>query len=329
MIAQVRRAFPINSFGDVRGEEMIRGKRVFAACLSWTVILSVGALALTGCSGPNAGLTPSGPYYGEAYETPPQYSYGGPWVGTNTPWVFYQGDWFYNGMLYYFFGPQYGWAPYYAYPPTYIVRTTYYYSPKWTAWYHQHPQYVQTFTRRYPYWHNHHAGQRYDQNFYNRYHQGQGGGWQKGFQGIQTRPFPEGRKPAQPEPVPPQGHRPGAYSVTQPAPAHSPERLRPVPGQGTSPAFRGTGSTPAASYQGQPAPVQQQPQYQRQQQFQQPRKPQQFPPQQPLRPTQQPPQAYHPQPPQQPRQPHQPQPRQQQQKQQHQEKKGPQQPGQP
>ncbi|MFZ0052946.1 MAG: hypothetical protein WAK96_14310, partial [Desulfobaccales bacterium] len=42
-----------------------------------------------------------------------------PYVGTNTPWTFYKGDWFLNGLLYYFFGPRIGFAPYYAYPTTY------------------------------------------------------------------------------------------------------------------------------------------------------------------------------------------------------------------
>ena len=30
-----------------------------------------------------------------------------PYVGPNTPWVYYNGDWFLNGILYYFFGPRY------------------------------------------------------------------------------------------------------------------------------------------------------------------------------------------------------------------------------
>ena len=61
-------------------------------------------------------------YPAYSYPAPPRSPYANPWVGPNTPWVHYNGDWFLNGMLYYFFGPRYGWAPYYAYAPTYIVR---------------------------------------------------------------------------------------------------------------------------------------------------------------------------------------------------------------
>jgi hypothetical protein len=113
----------------------------------------------------------------------PQYAAGTPWVGPNTPWVYYNGDWFLNGILYYFFGNRYGWAPYYAYPPTYIVRPGQWYAPRWQEWYRGHPVYWQNFQRYYPYWRGHHEGMRYGQDFYNRYHHGQGGGWQRGYHG--------------------------------------------------------------------------------------------------------------------------------------------------
>ena len=48
-------------------------------------------------------------YGGYNYPPPPQNPYATPWVGTNTPWTFYQGDWFLNGYCI-FFGNQYGWA---------------------------------------------------------------------------------------------------------------------------------------------------------------------------------------------------------------------------
>ena len=118
------------------------------------------------------------------YPPPPQNPYATPWVGSNTPWTFYQGDWFLNGMLYQFFGNQYGWAPYYAYPSTYIVRPNNWYEPRWNAWYQQNPHYWQNFEQKHPYWRGHRVGQRYDQNFYNKYHRGQGGGWNQGFHGV-------------------------------------------------------------------------------------------------------------------------------------------------
>src|SRR5208337_3600043 len=51
------------------------------------------------------------------------------------------------------------------------------------SWYHGHPQYWSNFERQYPYWRGHQVGHVYDQNFYNQYHRGQGGGWNQGFQG--------------------------------------------------------------------------------------------------------------------------------------------------
>ena len=96
-----------------------------------------------------------------------------------------------------FFGNQYGWAPYYAYPPTYIVRPNNWYAPKWNAWYQHNPHYWQTFEQKYPYWRGHRVGQRYDQNFYNKYHRGQGEGWNQGFHGVRPpgAPGPDVRKP--------------------------------------------------------------------------------------------------------------------------------------
>src|SRR5665648_1088220 len=127
----------------------------------------------------------SAPSYAQGYNypPPPQNPNAAPWVGSNTPWTFYQGDWFLKGILYNFFGNQNGWAPYYAYPPTYIVRPNDWYEPRWNAWYQGNPHYWKNFEKRYPYWRGHHAGQYYDQNFYNKYHRGQGGGWHQGFHG--------------------------------------------------------------------------------------------------------------------------------------------------
>ena len=129
-------------------------------------------------------------YGGYNYPPPPQNPYATPWVGANTPWTFYQGDWFLNGILYNYFGNQYGWAPYYAYPPTYIVRPNTWYAPRWNTWYQHNPHYWQTFEQKYPYWRGHRVGQHYDQNFYNKHHRGQGKGWNQGFHGVR----PPGRR---------------------------------------------------------------------------------------------------------------------------------------
>ncbi len=136
----------------------------------------------------------STPSCAQVYAPPPQNPFATPWVGPNTPWVYYKGDWFLNGVLQYFFGNQYGWAPYYAYPPTYIVRPHNWYEPRWNTWYQQHPQYWQRFTQKYPYWRGHHSGQRYDQDFYNKHHRGQGGGWQKKWMKQERKYLKEQRK---------------------------------------------------------------------------------------------------------------------------------------
>lgn len=156
-----------------------------------------------------------------------------PWVGANTPWVFYQGDWFLNGVLYYFFGNRYGWAPYYAYAPTYIVRPTHWYAPRWNAWYKARPVYWTNFQRQYPYWHGHQPGRVYDHNFYNKYHHGQGAGWQKGFQAGAHNPSPPPTRNPRPEAAGPgHGHQPpaqpGQYQPGPPA-SRQPERGREVP----------------------------------------------------------------------------------------------------
>lgn len=138
--------------------------------LALAILLAGGAITATSTSSE-----------AQVYPPPPQNLYATPWVGTNTPWVFYNGDWFLNGILYYFFGPQYGWAPYYAYAPTLIVRPDHWYAPRWNTWYQRHPRYWASFYRQYPYWVDHRLGRRYNEVFYHKHHRGQGPGWHKGF----------------------------------------------------------------------------------------------------------------------------------------------------
>ncbi len=143
-------------------------------------VVLVIALVLTG----SAAFTLSTSAWAQpvySYPAPPRNIYANPWVGPNTPWVYYNGDWFQNGMLYYNFGPKYGWAPYYSYAPNYVVRPGNWYGPKWEGWYRSNPHYWENFHRSYPYWRSHHYGQRYDQRFYNEHHHGQGGGWHRGW----------------------------------------------------------------------------------------------------------------------------------------------------
>lgn len=192
----------------------------------------MGSGAVTGLSAPS---------YAQVYEYPPPPAdiYSEPWVGPNTPWVYYNGDWFLNGILYFFFGPEYGWCPYYAYPPTYIVRPHRWYAPLWLSWYQGHPVYWQNFQRAYPYWRGHAVGHHYDLNFYEQHHRGQGGGWQKGFQGRPAAPATPGiQKPGPARVAPPVEQRPAPTRVAPPerprpapAPAAPPERPKPGPAQ--------------------------------------------------------------------------------------------------
>lgn len=182
-------------------------------------------------------------YGGYNYPPPPQNPYASPWVGSNTPWTYYNGDWFLNGILYYFFGNNYGWAPYYSYAPTYIVRPNDWYAARWNTWYQQNPHYWQNFQRQYPYWRGHQAGQRYDQNFYNQHHRGQGGGWNQGFHGV----HPSGA-------TGPGGHTPGTTGPAVRTPGATGPTVRspgtPVTGGHTpgttSPAVRTSGTTAPA-----------------------------------------------------------------------------------
>uniref|UniRef100_A0A7V4G6V8 YXWGXW repeat-containing protein n=1 Tax=Desulfobacca acetoxidans TaxID=60893 RepID=A0A7V4G6V8_9BACT len=156
--------------------------------LAVIVLVSAGAAAVTP-------VTATAQVY--VYPPPPPDPYAYPWVGPNTPWVFYNGDWFLNGILYYFFGPLYGWAPYYAYPVIYVVRPEEWYAPKWIVWYQKHPHFWARFHREHPYWVGHRVGHRYDRAFYEKYHRGHGPGWQKGFHGKppELKYRPEKRKP--------------------------------------------------------------------------------------------------------------------------------------
>ena len=237
------------------------------------------AILLAGCAtGPT-----SNPSYGQGYggyndPPPPQNSYANPWVGNNTPWTFYQGDWFLNGILHQFFGNQYGWAPYYAYPPTYIVRPQTWYAPQWNAWYQRNPHYWQTFEQRYPYWRGHRVGQRYDENFYNKHHRGQGEGWNKGFHGgrppTPTGPYIRSTEPTSPSGRPAQPTGPGVRPAAPTGPSVRPAvptgpSVRPAqptgpsvrPAQPTGPSVRpaqptGTGGRAPAA----PAPGERKPQ---------------------------------------------------------------------
>ena len=67
-----------------------------AFILMIAILLAGGAVAVM-----------SAPSYAQAYEypPPPPDPYESPWVGPDTPWVYYNGDWFLNGVLYYFLRP--------------------------------------------------------------------------------------------------------------------------------------------------------------------------------------------------------------------------------
>jgi len=226
----------------------------------------------------------SAPAYAQAYQYPPPPAdpYASPWVGPATPWVYYNGDWFLNGILYFFFGPQYGWCPYYAYPYAYIVRPHNWYGPMWQTWYRGQPQYWQRFERSYPYWRNHREGHHYDRRFYDQHHRGQGVGWQEGFRGKRPEGVPGGHKPPPHQVTPPPGPKPGPTHVAPPerqkqapsrvippeAPKPAPSRVAPPAGPQPGPSKAGppaapksgpAAPAPAAPKQGKSAPAAPQP----------------------------------------------------------------------
>ena len=178
------------------------------------------------------------------YPPPPTDLYASPWAGPDTPWVYYNGDWFLNGVLYYFFGPTTRSAPHYAYAPSYVVRPGTWYAPRWMAWYQGQPQYLESFQRQYPYWRGHHQGQRYSQKFYEQHHGGQGGGWQKGVQGHPAAPSsPQARKPGPAKAPPPERQQPAVKHEQRP----QPQQQRPAVQQRQKLQTARTSTTTAAS----------------------------------------------------------------------------------
>ena len=217
------------------------------------VFLLLVILLAGGAIGAMSGPSSAQGYY---YQHPTQNVAVTPYVGNNTPWTFYKGDWFLNGILQYFFGPRIGFAPYYAYPQVYIVRPNNWYAPGWNSWYQGHPEYWNNFERQHPEWRGHQVGRHYDQNFYNRYHSGQGGGWNQGFHGVrpQGATGPGGHGPATtghgvygPGTTTPGGHGPATTSHGVYSPGTTNHGVRPaVTGSGGRPSGGGPGSTPKA-----------------------------------------------------------------------------------
>jgi hypothetical protein len=191
------------------------------------------------------------------YQAPPPNAYAQPWVGPNTPWTYYNGDWFLNGILYYFFGPQYGWAPYYSYAPTYIVRPNNWYAPYWQTWYSGHPAYWNHFRQAYPYWSGHREGRRYDERFYEQHQHGKRGDWHKGFRGHPAPPPgpghftpPGGIKPGPLKPLP--GAGPG-HEAPHPGPKPGPGHVTPAPGPRPTHVTPPAGPRPAPTHVAPPA----------------------------------------------------------------------------
>ncbi len=146
------------------------------------VAVLVAGVALVAISAPaSAQVVVKEKHY--VYPPPPANPAASPWVGPGTPWVYYKGDWFYKGTLYYDFGPGRGWAPYYAYDTEVVVRPPDWYEPKYEVWYEEHPDVVTTFTRTYPYWSEHRVGVVYDEQFYIKHNTGENR-WRKAWRSL-------------------------------------------------------------------------------------------------------------------------------------------------
>jgi hypothetical protein len=115
---------------------------------------------------------------------------GEPWVGPDTPWVFWNNNWYYNGILYAFYGPL-GWWPYGYYANNLIVRNYAWYGPRWNRWYRARPVYWRNFHRHYGngrHWHSSYRG--HDAWRHHRRHGGHGRNLTRGGHG---RPHDHGR----------------------------------------------------------------------------------------------------------------------------------------
>ena len=142
------------------------------------IILLILAISL------GAGMIGAMPGISQAQVVPPAapYATGAPWIGVNTPWVYYNGDWFLNGILYSF------WPSIWMGPVLRLSRNLYR-QTRPLVW-SEMGQVVSRpsglpgkFPARLPNWREHQVGRHYGEEFYNRYHPGQGGGWHHGVPG--------------------------------------------------------------------------------------------------------------------------------------------------
>jgi hypothetical protein len=153
-------------------------KAVFVSLLA--LCLMGGMVSIAAAQGPGEFVAPGpGPGPGPTPEVQ-VVAVGAPWVGPNTPWVFWNNNWYYNGILYAFFGPL-GWWPNGYYGNNLIVRTDEWYGPRWVTWYRENPYYWDEFHRHYGNghhwhhgWHGHDAWHHWHHhNLHHHHHHGQ------------------------------------------------------------------------------------------------------------------------------------------------------------
>ena len=73
-----------------------------------------------------------------------------PWLGPASPWFWYNNAWWYNGVLYGFYGGAYGWRPYGSITNVVVEQPAYFYNnPKWGSWAQRNPQHGQRWQQQY------------------------------------------------------------------------------------------------------------------------------------------------------------------------------------
>lgn len=75
---------------------------------------------------------------------------GAPYLGPMSPWFWFNHNWYYNGVMYGYYGPGYEWAPYGSVTNVVVQQPAHYYNnPQWDSWANRHPEYGQHWQHEY------------------------------------------------------------------------------------------------------------------------------------------------------------------------------------
>ncbi len=75
---------------------------------------------------------------------------GAPYLGPMSPWYWHNRAWYYDGIMYGYYGPGYEWAPYGSVNNVVVQQPAHYYNnPQWDSWANRHPEYGQHWQQQY------------------------------------------------------------------------------------------------------------------------------------------------------------------------------------